>query len=107
MAVVTAACPERKGKGLQHSHGKLKMWSQFPQPREQLASPSTTCGGYFSPSAVIRSIESSWDDRDLSFGKMGTVAEVQSVLSLAWVNMWDQTVGTLLRGLPLCLCGPW
>lgn len=38
---------------------------------------------------------------------MGTVAEVQSVLSLAWLNMWDQTVGTLLHGLPLCLCGPW
>lgn len=35
VTVVTAACLECNEKGLQHSHGKLKMWSQFPQPREE------------------------------------------------------------------------
>lgn len=73
----------------------------------RFASPSTACGGYFSPSAVKCNIEGPWDDRDLGLGKTGTVTEVQSVLSLSWLNMWDQTAGTQGHGLSLCLCGSW
>lgn len=73
----------------------------------RFSSSSTACGGFFSPSAVKCSFEGSCDDRDLSLGKMGRVTDVQNVLSLAWLNMWDQTAGTLHHGLSLCLCGPW
>lgn len=108
VTVVTAACLEFNKKCLQHSHRKWKYWSQFPQPREdQVCFSQYSLWGIFFTQCCKMQNDGSWDDRDLGLGKMGTVTEVQSVLSLAWLSMWDQDTGTLGNGLSCCFCGSW